>query len=169
MRLSFLTHLFLWVRINSHSRLITRLIQNINPDHTADMNADNLVIPNLTRLWETVLICGCCLHRWDDGHQRVLWRRVWSHVLLSSQPHRRAQGESDDLSVGLIHLWNKQAGKVKSVVLTSWCVCVHVIPDQDAGSGQFASRQHDVQLHQHLPDRGDQGAVESKSCSGSFL
>lgn len=123
MRLSFLTHLFLWVRINSHSRLITRLIQNINPDHTADMNADNLVIPNLTRLWETVLICGCCLHRWDDGHQRVLWRRVWSHVLLSSQPHRRAQGESDDLSVGLIHLWNKQVGKVKSVVLTSWCVC----------------------------------------------
>lgn len=38
------------------------------------------------------------------------------------------------------------------------------VPDQDAGSGQFAPRQHDVQLHQHLPDRGDQGAVESKSC-----
>lgn len=43
-------------------------------------------------------------------------------------------------------------------------VCVYHVPDQDAGSGQLAPRQHDVQLHQHLPDRRDQGAVESKSC-----
>uniref|UniRef100_G3QCC6 Uncharacterized protein n=1 Tax=Gasterosteus aculeatus aculeatus TaxID=481459 RepID=G3QCC6_GASAC len=32
--------------------------------------------------------------------------------------------------------------------------------DQNAGAGQFAPRQHDVQLHEHLPDRGHQRAVE---------
>lgn len=36
------------------------------------------------------------------------------------------------------------------------------VPDQNAGAGQPAPRQHDVQLHQHLPDRGHQGAVESE-------
>lgn len=40
--------------------------------------------------------------------------------------------------------------------------CLCAVPDQDAGSGQSAPGQHDVQLHQHLPDRRDQGAVESK-------
>lgn len=51
--MSFLTHLFLWVRINSHSRLITHLIQDINPDQRADLKPDNLI-----RLWEAVLICS---------------------------------------------------------------------------------------------------------------
>lgn len=36
------------------------------------------------------------------------------------------------------------------------------VPDQNAGTGQSAPRQHDVQLHQHLPDRGHQRAVESE-------
>lgn len=40
-------------------------------------------------------------------------------------------------------------------------VCVFA-PDQNAGTRQFAARKHDVQLHQHLPDRGHQGAVESE-------
>lgn len=38
------------------------------------------------------------------------------------------------------------------------------VSDQNAGTGQSAAGQYDVQLHQHLPDGGHQGAVESE-CS----
>lgn len=47
--------------------------------------------------------------------------------------------------------------------LTFLFVCASVfVPDQNAGAGQSAPRQHDVQLHQHLPDGGHQRAVESE-------
>lgn len=36
------------------------------------------------------------------------------------------------------------------------------VSDQNAGTGQSAAGQYDVQLHQHLPDGGHQGAVESE-------
>lgn len=38
-----------------------------------------------------------------------------------------------------------------------------LIADPNAGAGQSASRQHDVQLHQHLPDGGHQRPVASES------
>jgi len=41
-----------------------------------------------------VLICLVSCRR-DDGHQRVLRRRVWSALLFSGQPHRRPQGDRD--------------------------------------------------------------------------
>lgn len=33
-------------------------------------------------------------YRWDDGHQRVLRRHLWSPVLFFSKPYRRAEGET---------------------------------------------------------------------------
>lgn len=36
------------------------------------------------------------------------------------------------------------------------------VSDQNAGTGQSAAGQYDVQLHQHLPDGRHQGAVESE-------
>lgn len=44
------------------------------------------------------------------------------------------------------------------------CFVFPFVLDQNAGTGQPAPRQHDVQLHQHLPDRGHQRAVESECC-----
>lgn len=44
------------------------------------------------------------------------------------------------------------------------CFVFLFVLDQNAGTGQPAPRQHDVQLHQHLPDRGHQRAVESECC-----
>lgn len=123
------------------------------------MNPNHLILPNLISLfWR----CDdLWLYRRDDGHQRVLWRGVWSHVLLSGQPHRRPQGESDGPGGAFLFPWGKYSGWISG---PHRLVCVYHVPDQDAGSGQLAPRQHDVQLHQHLPDWRDQGAVESKSC-----
>lgn len=36
------------------------------------------------------------------------------------------------------------------------------VPDPHAGSGKSAPRQHDGQLHQHLPDGGHAGTLEGE-------
>lgn len=48
--------------------------------------------------------------------------------------------------------------------LDIWMFLLVCVSDQNAGAGQSAPRQHDVQLHQHLPDRRHQGAVEGGCC-----
>lgn len=80
--------------------------------------------------WSLLLFAAC---RWDDGHQRVLWRRLGSSVLFFSEPYRCAEGKKPSILIpqlprALVWFWSYRSNRTyRSSKSSSGCTFLKFI------------------------------------------
>lgn len=131
----------------------------------------NVCLRSQTRPWSSTSSAAWCLascpRLWPTPPTSSRWLSALTHSCLDSN---RFFYDFMFFSVP----WDSKSAVIKSTraCFVLWIShfyqsCVFV-SDQNAGTGQSAAGQYDVQLHQHLPDGGHEGAVESE-CSSLTL